>query len=114
MYVERRDLFEEKFSQKKMIFGSQQGQIANGQTAITNSPTLFASERQISGLLPTSNSIENQNDSDSSLSPHLACFLVYLIGRLYFCLRGSLGLAVSLAIGGIVLMAEKVVVSLSR
>ena len=44
----------------------------NGQTANVGSPTLSALGRQISGHLPASGLLENQSDSDSSLSP-LSC-----------------------------------------
>ena len=49
----------------------------------------------------------------SSLSPHLTCFLAHLVGRLCFCLRGSVGLVVGLAIGSAVLIAGEVAVGLS-
>ena len=66
-------------------------------------------------------------DSDSSLSPlpcrlflvaspfssHLARFLARPVDRPCFCLRGSVGLTVGLAISGVVSMAGEVAVGLS-
>ena len=49
----------------------------------------------------------------SSLSPHLARFLACPLGRPCFCLKGSTGLVVGLAIGGAMSMAGKVAVDLS-
>ena len=71
-------MFKEGLGQKKVLFGSQRGRTANGQTATSGFPALPAPERQISGFLPASGSIENQTDSDSSLLPHLARFLARL------------------------------------
>ena len=97
----------------------------NSQTANAGSPTLPAPGRLISGHLPASGPLENQTDSDSSLSP-LPCrlawrvfkrilmrFLARLVGRPRFRLGGSVDLAVGLAIGGVVSMAGEVAVGLS-
>ena len=53
---ERKNLVEEELGQNKMLFSCQQGRTANGQTAITSSPALFAPKRQISGILLASDS----------------------------------------------------------
>ena len=56
-------LFEEELGQNKVLFGSQHGQMTNGQTATTGFSTLSALERQISNLLLVSGSTENQTNS---------------------------------------------------
>ena len=85
----RRDLVEEGVGRNKVLFSSQRDQNANSQTATPGFSMLSALRRQISGLLPASGSIKNQTNSDSSLLPHLACFVVCLIGRFCFCLACS-------------------------
>ena len=44
----------------------------------------------------------------------MACLLILLVGHLHFCLIGSVDLTIGLAIGGMMLIARKVTVSLSE
>ena len=93
-------MIKEELSWNKVLFSSQQDQIANSQTAIEGSPTLFAPKKQIFSLLPASSSVENQIDSDSSLLPHLVRFVArFFIGCPRFHLRGLIGLIVGLVMG---------------
>ena len=75
---------------------------------------ILALGRQIFRLWPASDSIKNQIDSDSYLLPHLARFVARLFGCLCFCLRGSMGLTIGLAIGGAVSIVGEVAVGLSN
>ena len=59
----------------KYYFSSQRGQTATGQTANAGFPTFPTSKRLISGCLPAFGFVENQTDLNSSLLPHLTCFI---------------------------------------
>ena len=69
-------------------------------------PALLASRRQISGYLPTFGSRTTLTQIPPchlffvtfSLSPHVARFIVHPVGPPHFRLKGSVGLAVGLAI----------------
>ena len=89
MCGKKRDLVEERLGQNKILFDFQQSQTANSQIATIDFPILSTPERQISGFLPAFGSIQNQTDLDSSLSPHLVCFVACLFGRPYFRFAGS-------------------------
>ena len=100
-------MVKERLGWNKVLFSSQRGRTANDSIhQNAGSSTLPAPGRQISGLLPASGFIENQTDSDSSLSPHLARFVARLFaGCPRFRLKGSVGLIVGLAIASAVLIA---------
>ena len=87
----------EELGWNKVLFSSQHGQNTNGQTATAGFPVLFTPERQISGLMPISSFIKNQNDSDFILSPHLVRFVMCFFG--YSCFRSVGSWIVGLAIG---------------
>ena len=111
----RRDLDDERLGQNKVLFSSQQHQIANGQTTkcrFSDAPC----GREI-GLRPSAGFWLHWKPNwlgflfvTSSLSLHLARFLARLVDCLCFYLRDSVGLIISPAIGGVVLMVGEVAI----
>ena len=84
----RGDLVVEGLGRNKMLFGSQRGRTANGQTATAGSRRSLRPEDRSPAscwLL----ALKSQTDSNSSLSSHLAHFLACPIGRPCFRFAGS-------------------------
>ena len=112
MCDEKKNLVKEGFSQNKILFSFQQGQTANSQTATIDFPTFPALGRQIPNLLLASGFIENQTDSDSSLSPHLVSFVMCLF--CYFCFYFAGSWIVGLVIGRTESRSTHIAIDFSR
>ena len=108
----RRDLNNKGLGQNKVMCSSFGSRTANGQLPCRLPDASYA--RKIDLWLLAGFWLLNRTDSDSSLSPflyclffvasslspHLARFLVRFVGRPRFYFRESVGLTVGLAIGG--------------